>query len=166
MNNEPLANKLQAQIAAFQNNAQLMAMLERRRALEQQAQYEMQAREHMQIIYQNVMPALRTGQAAAAAAAAAGLQAAAKSPNLRIKTKTTPLSQVSTNVPGSESMFGTSSSAAQAQSRGQGPIQPTLEGNMGKARPQRPPRSARSKSLPGPNRSLEDWARTPPQTFG
>ena len=46
-----------------------MAMLERRRALEQQAQYEMQAREHMQIIYQNVMPPLRTGTSNAAAAA-------------------------------------------------------------------------------------------------
>ena len=42
--NEPLANQLRAQIAAFENNAQVMAMLERRRAPEQQAQYEMQAR--------------------------------------------------------------------------------------------------------------------------
>ena len=68
--NQPLANQLRAQIAAFENNAQLMAMLERRRALEERAQYEMQARESMQIIYQNVMPALRTGPANAAAAAA------------------------------------------------------------------------------------------------
>ena len=66
MRNEPLANQVRAQIAAFENNAQLMAMLERRRALEERAQYEMQARESMQIIYQNVMPALRTGPANAA----------------------------------------------------------------------------------------------------
>ena len=76
--NEPLANQLRAQIAAFENNAQLMALLERRRALDERTQFEMQAREHMQIIYQNVMPALRTGPANAAAAAAAGLQAAGR----------------------------------------------------------------------------------------
>ena len=81
--NEPLSNKLQNVLSAFQSNAQLMAMLERRRALEQQAQYEMQARESMQIIYENVMPALRPGLAPAAAAAAAGLQAAGQSPRGR-----------------------------------------------------------------------------------
>ena len=72
----PLSVKLQANLAAFQNNAQLMALLERRRALEEQANYEMQAQENIQVINQNVMPALRTGVAPAAAAARAGLQAA------------------------------------------------------------------------------------------
>ena len=42
---DPLSVKLQANLAAFQNNAQLMALLERRRSLEEQAQYELQARE-------------------------------------------------------------------------------------------------------------------------
>ena len=73
---DPLSVKLQANLAAFQNNAQLMALLERRRALEEQANYEMQAQENIQAINENVMPALRTGLAPAAAAATAGLRAA------------------------------------------------------------------------------------------
>ena len=166
---DPLSVKLQANLAAFQNNAQLMALLERRRALEEQANYEMQAQENIQAINENVMPALRTGLAPAAAAATAGLRAAGLDATAYIrgaKPKTTApyskaTSQVSTRAP--DTAASTLGTIAEDERPA---MQQMLGGGVTLAsRPSAPPPKRRSTSTPPQSQTLETWRR-PPQFMG
>ena len=166
---DPLSVKLQANLAAFQNNAQLMALLERRRALEEQANYEMQAQENIQVINENVMPALRTGMAPAAAAATAGLRVAGLDATAYIqgaKPKTTApyskaASQESTRAP--DTAASTLGTVAESERPS---MQEMLGGGVTLATRPKPPPRQRSTSRPSQSRTLDPFLRPPPQFMG
>ena len=167
---DPLSVKLQANLAAFQNNAQLMALLERRRALEEQANYEMQAQENIQAINENVMPALRTGLAPAAAAATAGLRAAGLDATAYIQAAK-PKSVAAYSKAGSQVSTRAPNTAASTLGTAAESVRPAMQEMLGggvtlASRPPRviPPPRRRSTSTPQ-RQDLSTWRR-PPQFMG
>ena len=83
--NEPLSKQLQGLLKDFEQNAALTGILERRRRMDERLQYELQGREGMDALHQNLAPPMRAGMAGAAtssrlAAAIAGLPPAVPPP--------------------------------------------------------------------------------------
>ncbi len=75
--NQPMSVQLQAFLKDFEKNAALAGILERRRRLEEQMQYEMRSREAMAAVNANLAPAFRTGTASFATSAAVASRIAA-----------------------------------------------------------------------------------------
>ena len=74
---QPMSAQLQALLKDFEKNAALAGILERRRRLEEQMQYEMRSREAMDAVNANLAPAFRTGTASFATSAAVAARIAA-----------------------------------------------------------------------------------------
>ena len=144
VNNEPLSNTLNALVEAFKKNAALGAILERRRALEGRAQYVLQSQEAMDAVNRNLAPWARVGRAVEAKSArvaqriagvpdAADVMTGAADANTegRWGTYTVGGSEASTRAPNTNepSEFGSSNV-------GQGYPQRTLDGKLGKSKPQ------------------------------
>ena len=115
----PMSAQLQALLKDFEKNAALAGILERRRRLEEQLQYEMKSREAMDAVNANLAPAFRTGTAsfatsAAVAAKIAGQDATA-APKAKAKAK---------GGPGVSQVGGSSGSA--------GPVVPKAKAKMPK----------------------------------
>ena len=149
VNNEPLSNTLNALVEAFKKNAALGAILERRRALEGRAQYVLQSQEAMDAVNRNLAPWARVGRAVEAKSArvaqriagvpdAADVMTGAADANTggRRGTYTVGGSEASTRAPNTNepSEFGSSTWHV---SVGQGYPQRTLDGRLGKSKPQR-----------------------------
>ena len=79
---QPMSAQLQALLKDFEKNAALASILERRRRLEEQLQYEMKSREAMDAVNANLAPAFRTGTASFATSAAVAAKIAGQSPNI------------------------------------------------------------------------------------
>ena len=75
--NEPMSNQLQKLLKEFEQNAALAGILERRRRLEEQTQYELRSREAMAAMNNNLAPAFRTGNAGFATSAMVASRVAA-----------------------------------------------------------------------------------------
>ena len=78
----PMSAQLQALLKDFEKNAALAGILERRRRLEEQLQYEMKSREAMDAVNANLAPAFRTGTASFATSAAVAAKIAGQDPNI------------------------------------------------------------------------------------
>ncbi len=68
--NQPMSNQLQALLKAFEQNAALTGILERRRRMEEKTQYELRSREAVAALNTNLAPPFRTGNASFATSAA------------------------------------------------------------------------------------------------
>ena len=79
---QPMSAQLQALLKDFEKNAALAGILERRRRLEEQLQYEMKSREAMDAVNANLAPAFRTGTASFATSAAVAAKIAGQDPNI------------------------------------------------------------------------------------
>ena len=79
---QPMSAQLQALLKDFEKNAALAGILERRRRLEEQLQYEMKSREAMDAVNANLAPAFRTGTASFATSAAVAAKIAGQNPNI------------------------------------------------------------------------------------
>ena len=96
---QPMSAQLQALLKDFEKNAALAGILERRRRLEEQLQYEMKSREAMDAVNANLAPAFRTGTASFATSAAVAAKIAGQdamtAPKAKAKAKGGPgVSQV------------------------------------------------------------------------
>ena len=149
VNNEPMSNTLNALVKAFEKNAALGAILERRRVLEGRSQYVLQSQEAMDAVNRNLAPWARVGRAVEAKSArvaqriagvpdAADVMTGAADANTegRWGTYTVGGSESSTRAPNTNepSEFGSSTWHV---SVGQGYPQRTLDGRLGKSTPQR-----------------------------
>ena len=154
VNDEPMGKTLSALVKAFEKNAALGAILARRRALEGRSQYVLQSREAMDAVNQSLAPWARTGQAVEAKSARVAQQVAAVPDAADMMTGGRADADAKTegrwgtySVGGSESStratgggtnepseFGTSTWHV---STGQGYPQRTLDGRLGKSKPQR-----------------------------
>ena len=145
VNDEPLSNTLNALVKAFEKNAALGAILERRRVLEGRSQYVLQSQEAMDAVNRNLAPWARVGRAVEAKSArvaqriagvpdAADVMTGAADANTggRRGTYTVGGSEASTRAPNTNepSEFGFSNV-------GQGPLQGTLDGRLAKSKSQR-----------------------------
>ena len=149
VNDEPLSDTLNALVKAFEKNAALGAILERRRVLEGRSQYVLQSQEAMDAVNRNLAPWARVGRAVEAKSArvaqriagvpdAADVMTGAADANTegRWGTYTVGGSESSTRAPNTNepSEFGSSTWHV---SVGQGYPQRTLDGRLGKSKPQR-----------------------------
>ena len=138
VNNEPLSNTLNALVEACKKNAALGAILERRRALEGRAQYVLQSQEAMDAVNRNLAPWARVGRAVEAKSARmaqriAGVPDAADAADVM-----TDASESSTEARwGTYTVGGSEASTRAPTDAGQGPLQRTLDGGLGKSKPQR-----------------------------
>ena len=73
---QPLSKDLQELVREFEQNAALVAVLERRRALEGRSQYDLQAREAIDEMNTNLAPWARLGRSAEASSARVAQQLA------------------------------------------------------------------------------------------
>ena len=149
VNNKPLSDTLHSIVEEFKQNAALGAILERRRALEGRAQYVLQSQEAMDAINRNLTPWARAGTAVDAKSAllaqqVAGVPDDSKSEEAKIGAYTVGGSESSTRVPTS----------------GQGTLQSTLTGKLGKSKSKR---SQSSKPLLGKAQTttLKQWQQMP-----
>ena len=166
VNNEPMSNTLNALVKAFEKNAALGAILERRRVLEGRSQYVLQSQEAMDAVNRNLAPWARVGRAVEAKSArvaqriagvpdAADVMTGAADANTegRWGTYTVGGSEASTRAPNTNepSEFGFSNV-------GQGSLQGTLDGRLAKSKPQRT-RQKRSGIWKGaqPNSLITKW---------
>ena len=69
VNDEPMSDTLNALVKAFEKNAALGAILERRRVLEGRSQYVLQSQEAMDAVNRNLAPWARVGRAVEAKSA-------------------------------------------------------------------------------------------------
>ena len=76
VNDEPLSTTLAALVKDFQKNAALVAVLERRRALEGRSQYVLQSQEALDTINRGLAPWARVGRAVEAKSAQVAQQIA------------------------------------------------------------------------------------------
>ena len=76
VNDEPLSTTLAALVKDFQKNAALLAVLERRRALEGRSQYVLQSQEALDTINRGLAPWARVGRAVEANSARVAQQIA------------------------------------------------------------------------------------------
>ena len=74
---QPMSVQLQALLKDFEKNAALAGILERRRRLEEQMQYDMKSCEAMDAVNANLAPPFRTGTASFATSAAVAARIAA-----------------------------------------------------------------------------------------
>ena len=149
VNNEPMSNTLNALVKAFEKNAALGAILERRRVLEGRSQYVLQSQEAMDAVNRNLAPWARVGRAVEAKSARmaqriAGVperapdaadvmtDASDSSTEARWGTYTVGGSEASTRAPNTNEPLGLGSSNVD-----QGPLQGTLDGRLAKSKPQR-----------------------------
>ena len=75
-----MSKQLQVLLKEFEQNAALTAILERRRRIEGRSQYNLQGREAMDAVNQNLAPSFRTGMAVAATSAKVAQQVAGVAP--------------------------------------------------------------------------------------
>ncbi len=151
VNNEPMSNTLNALVKAFEKNAALGAILERRRVLEGRSQYVLQSQEAMDAVNRNLAPWARVGRAVEAKSARVAQRIAG------VPDRTPDAADVMTDASdsstearwGTYTIGGSEASTRAPTDAGQGPLQRTLDGKLGKSTPQRT-RQMRSASGTGP----------------
>ena len=163
VNNEPLSNTLNALVEAFKKNAALGAILERRRALEGRAQYVLQSQEAMDAVNRNLAPWARVGRAVEAKSARMAQRIAG------VPERAPDAADVMTDADSStESRLGTYTiGGSEASTRaptdvGQGPLQRTLDGRLGKSKPQQnPKKKSKFGKTPLSNSPITKWQAKP-----
>ncbi len=154
VNDEPLSTTLAALVKDFQKNAALVAVLERRRALEGRSQYVLQSKEALDNINRGLAPWARVGRAVEASSARAAQRIA------RLPSPPPPPAEVPQDAgiphfddnasiaPTVGSTRVSDSATNPSVSIGQGTPQLTLDGRLAttKTKPQR-----KTKSVPGPS---------------
>ena len=118
---QPMSAQLQALLKDFEKNAALAGILERRRRLEEQLQYEVKSREAMDAVNANLAPAFRTGTASFATSAAVAAKIAGQNPNIMAAPKAKAKAK---GGPGVSQVGGSSGSA--------GPVAPKAKAKMPK----------------------------------
>ena len=136
VNNEPLSNTLNALVEAFKKNAALGAILERRRALEGRAQYVLQSQEAMDAVNRNLAPWARVGRAVEANSARLAQRIAGVPERAPDAADVMTDSGTETRL-GTYTIGGSEASTRAPTDAGQGPLQRTLDGGLGKSKPQR-----------------------------
>ena len=168
VNNKPLSDTLHSVVEEFKQNAALGAILERRRALEGRAQYVLQSKEAMDAINRNLTPWARAGTAVDAKSARLAQQVAGV-PADTFPDKAALLAQQVAGVPADSKTdkatmgaytVGGSESSTRVPSSGQGTLQSTFTGALGKSKPKR---SQPSKPLLGTTQTntLKRWQQMP-----
>ena len=153
VNDEPMTKTLSALVKEFEKNAALGAILERRRALEGRSQYVLQSREAMDNVNRSLAPWARTGRAVEANSArvaqrVAGVATSDRAPDaadvMTGKEGAATGKEGTYSVGGSESSTRATVGATTNPSEvgtfgvnGQGNPQTTLNGRLGKSKPQR-----------------------------
>ena len=163
VNDEPLSDTLNALVKAFEKNAALGAILERRRVLEGRSQYVLQSQEAMDAVNRNLAPWARVGRAVEAKSARmaqriAGVPDAADAADVMMDA-----SESSTEARwGTYTVGGSEASTRAPTDAGQGPLQRTLDGGLGKSKPQRTrqKRSTIGKGTPS-NSLITKWQAKP-----
>ena len=150
VNNEPLSNTLNALVEAFKKNAALGAILERCRALEGRAQYVLQGQEAMDAVNRNLTPWARAGTAVEAKSARLAQQVAGVPDAADVMTDS-----------GAETRLGSYTiGGSEASTRAPSTLQPTLDGKLGKSKPQRT-RNVGPAMGALPQTKLDKWAAKP-----
>ena len=154
VNNEPMSNTLNALVKAFEKNAALGAILERRRVLEGRSQYVLQSQEAMDAVNRNLAPWARVGRAVEAKSARMAQRIAG------MPERAPDAADVMTDS-GAETRGGTYTyGGSEASTRAPSTLQPTLDGRLGTAKP--PRRNPGSKVTLKPatgHQTLAKWAR-------
>ena len=144
--NQPMSVQLQALLKDFEKNAALAGILERRRRLEEQMQYEMRSRETMAAVDANLAPAFRTGTASFATSAAVASRIAAAPDAADVMTGAAPKAKAGaiTTGPGVSQVGGSSGSA--------GPVMPKAVVPKPKAAVPKPKAGVPEETTPDPPR--------------
>ena len=158
VNSEPMSNTLHALVKAFEKNAALGAILERRRVLEGRSQYVLQSQEAMDAVNRNLAPWARVGRAVEAKSARMAQRIAG------VPERAPDAADVMTDSDsGTESRLGTytiGGSEASTRAPTDAGLQRTLDGRLGKSAPHRRQKSSFGKT-PLSNSLITKWQAKP-----